>query len=121
MSTALIERVEVEALPVPAMKLSEAMRKGAAIRPQGFFSFFPPVWNERKGEYSEQSCAMGAAYEAATGENDLDLLDSYMQLEIMRSLFGDIPEDIQYEIMQKNDTMRWSREKIADWLESKGF
>src|SRR5690348_3269547 len=45
------------------MKLSEAIRKGAALRPQCF-----ETYKSRDSLGNWSTCALGAAYEAVTGE-----------------------------------------------------
>lgn len=124
------------------MKLSEAIRKGAELRPQAF------------GQYFEEgtSCALGAAAEALDEEIHQALVsDTYPEIgrtgDVLHAQFPtlftrtistsemqtivhveDWPE---YSLLYKrslwtiipylNDTLRWSREKIADWLEGKGL
>jgi hypothetical protein len=95
------------------MKLSEAIREGAKLRPQGF------------GELCEQgrTCALGAAiegvwgygsvwaYETKDGKNCIDLATH----------FRNPHESLYWDITTKNDHEKWSRERIADWLESQGY
>src|SRR6476659_8997882 len=58
-----IDTIEVEADPTPfelptKVKLSDAIRSGAAIRPKAISKFY----------FEGKSCAIGAAYEAITGQ-----------------------------------------------------
>lgn len=99
------------------MKLSDAIREGAKLRPQGFGSM-----------YSDgKSCALGAAYEAAFGklpmENDMPLRRRF---PILASHRTSCPEceykyirDLGTIITHLNDPPHlWTREAIADWLDS---
>jgi hypothetical protein len=102
------EALEVAEQPANTLKLSEAIRIGARIRPQCRGSFF------REGG----SCALGAAYEAITGR----VLPEYADAT---SLHGVVPHmrdhNFRFSIVRKNDGDRWTRERIADWLEAQGF
>jgi hypothetical protein len=124
------------------VKLSEAIRLGAMIRPQAFTVLF-----QRAGG----SCALGAAVEASSictrerfivtegSESTVDVLVAY--LEIRRALMvrfpvlkalascpvtGECPVECQYYSFGKvraiiehlNDDHRWTREQIADWIET---
>jgi hypothetical protein len=89
---------------VGRLKLSEAIRIGARIRPRCRGAFFD----------GERSCAFGAAYEGAMGH------------PIKGTTYGPIfelwPEilPIAIQITTRNDSGE-SRESIADWLESQGL
>ena len=86
------------------MKLSEAIRAGAKLRPQAFSGFFK----------DGGSCAFGAAYEARTGRTltplpvDTDVLCVVPEI-LDAALFSAITD--------MNDEKRMSREQIADWVE----
>lgn len=88
--------------PVGTIKLSEAMRIGAKIRPQAFLNYF----------IDGKSCALSAAYEGVTGHPW-----SPARWAVERG----VPEDIVREILGMNDISRMSRERIADWLEAQGY
>lgn len=104
---------EVEKLdsPVKTLKLSEAMRIGARLRPQCRGDLFDSVG----------SCALGAAYEGMTGKTDAffhsDVSDLFPQI---LGVNGDLNE-IGREVLEKNDGDGWTREQIADWLEAQGY
>ena len=87
------------------MKLSEAIRAGAKLRPQAFFMMFDGVG----------SCALGAAYEAVTGK----VLDDFFV--VSWSLLGLSPGVLDHNlwkaITEMNDKKRMTREEIADWVE----
>lgn len=90
------------------LKLSEAIRIGARLRPQ-----------QTNGRYMNdgKSCALGAAYEAVTGRYDENtglipwFQSQYSRLDMLR---------IGAAIMLRNDRGE-SRESIADWLQGIGF
>jgi hypothetical protein len=106
------------------MKLSEAIRLGAMIRPQAF------------GEYQVmgRSCALGAAMDAlgipVCDQSDfldaeLDQLfptcalkaqccpvrDCHRELDPPERFIGSV-------VIHLNDHHRWTREQIADWVET---
>jgi hypothetical protein len=89
------------------MKLSTAIRIGAKIRPQCARDFF----------YENGSCAFGAAYEAATGvmERNVIMEDFFLLWPELENL-----PDIRIAVSRRNDSGE-SRESIATWLESQGL
>lgn len=123
------------------MKLSEAIREGSKIRPQirgkGDFGF---------NEFRQIcSCAMGAAFEATGLVNVIDTgldwpvyaagptitLDKLFELWPVLNVMVDSPVepcDMCYPKVHKksvariithiNDYHDWTREQIADWVES---
>ncbi len=96
-----------ERLPQPITKLSQAIREGAKLRPQCKSRYF--------SDYGE-SCALGAAAEAIYGANRMTF-----KTEQIDSLGALVPShDFISQIIGKNDC-GWSRERIADWLESQGL
>lgn len=89
------------------LKPSEAMRLGAAMRPQCVGQAF----------MGSGSCAIGAWYEGMGYGNTYDQFmdgDGYVRFRIET---GVDPADV-YE---RNDFGRWTREQIADWLEAQGL
>jgi len=109
---------------------SEAIREGAALRPQAF-----GVLRDGKGTANISTCAYAAGYEAITGEvfwseDQLYLavasLFPYMDLDAPRCpseaceerLVADIEWDMGDLVIHLNDTHEWTREQIADWLEA---
>lgn len=111
------EQGEVTEAPAKILKLSEAMRIGARLRPQGFVEYFT----------GGGSCAIGAAYEAVTGRTDYNSDDAPEVSEVFPQLAQPFPgsdykdDTLEDAIWEKNDIDYWSREKIADWLESHGY
>ena len=96
----------VELTPAKVLKLSEAIRIGAKIRPQGVG---PNCW--ARG----QSCALMAAYEGFFGVPAQRLGERlYMWASDIVGLA------IQKEIWMRNDQGQ-TREQIADWLEGQGY
>ena len=104
------------------MRLSEAIRLGAMLRPQGFEDFI-----RDSGEGFVVSCALGAAAEAigspTVGDSDdaVAIIDAAFgsMLDIrrrcpvpgcrVRRITGNV-------IAHLNDTHRWTRERIAEWV-----
>lgn len=106
------------------MKLSEAIREGARIRPQGFMYSFS---KNEQGEIC--SCAWGAAQEAIFGfpfMEDISGAVMYKTHPKECATFIENPVtgqryDLPSVITDLNDASRWTREQIANWLEKKGF
>lgn len=92
------------------MKLSEAIRLGSLLKPQAFGDMWVGVG----------SCAFGAAYDAAgitittTEASDIwPWLDAPMKCPVC----GALEELVTFVISAHlNDTHRWTREEIADWV-----
>jgi hypothetical protein len=107
------------------VKLSEAIRAGAKMAPQGFKRF--------KNPRSGRTCAIGAAVEAVGG-NALALSGTYGEVEEVYGfpLRSKIPDGLRpasvpqrctlgRAIATLNDFARWSREAIAEWVEMVEF
>lgn len=104
------------------MRLSEAIRLGAMLRPQGFI----------KTLAHSGSCAMGAAVEATGGSVPATYEDAMAHL-VHRWPFVFAAELVTYPpcgcgmagfkstvracVLHLNDTHRWTREQIADWVQ----
>jgi hypothetical protein len=124
------------------MKLSEAIRLGAMMRPQAFGAL---QRTRRKywvfGEPVRQSCALGAAIEAIGGcgarvefaNTDQETLRGNVKAgeqitileappewtELSAKTLCPVcaePDSVRRLITHLNDTHRWSREAIADWV-----
>ncbi len=95
-------------------KLSEAIRLGAMMRPQGVVLFIDEVRNT--------SCALGAAMEASglEGFQYIDLRHRYPILtqweHCPECRLSGLVEGIIASCL--NDDHRWTRERIADFVES---
>lgn len=88
---------------IAPMKPSTAIRIGAKFRPQ---CTRYPLRGDGK------SCAMGAAYEGATGKTTND----YIVIFDLFPILGQLRTDI----WTMNDAQGKTREEIADWLEAQG-
>lgn len=111
------------------MKLSEAIRLGAMLKPQAFNELVEnwPIGQTVMGQFIEtevqaRTCALGAACDAV-GQlyNDRECDDIFPQLKqvsvcpegcsdfhVASNLFDVIPH--------LNDTHQWTRERIAAWV-----
>lgn len=105
-------------------ELAEAMRRGAALRPQCFDSYF--MFEDRDGKMTPiESCALGAAYEGETGKVDGNLTLNEM-LRVFPHVAGhgcfcpacQEPLTVTATAAHLNDMHRWTREAIADWLDT---
>jgi hypothetical protein len=99
-------------------RLSDAIRLGATFRPQCIGHLF------RDGK----SCALGAAYEAVnnsiTGPRKANVLMRRfpaLKEKVRHPLTSGITDKLVCVIPSLNDAHRWTRERIADWLESIGL
>lgn len=128
------------------MKLSEAIRKGSELRPKAEDDFFIFYRFSTKAD-DVRSCALGAAYEAACGFIGIHFLaDDCLGLESLQKIDAALYErwpclrdawhrrqvdeegeegeegviTLQEVIQEMNDYGGYSREEIADWLESVG-
>lgn len=96
------------------MRLSEAIRLGAMLRPQG-----------RVAAISEHgSCAIGAACEAIGAKQGVTLAWARTQFPIL-NVRCDVPREVEFKnpemlraIWFLNDYCNWTRERIADWVET---
>ena len=99
------------------MTLSEAIRLGAMLKPQAFAT----LWDGRGG-----ACALGAAFDAiGIGEDQsaCDVPEPYRSWLGQRAECPVCPDEggeytRQETIAHLNDMHRWTRERIADWVET---
>lgn len=112
---------------VHEMKLSEAMRIGSKMHPQIQGNYFEcDDTNTVTGTCAMGASGFGRGIEIDCDDDYLDYLDKLFDLEL--------PDDIQLPIdpppygrtlgkviEHMNDTHLWTREAIADWLESIGY
>ena len=103
------------------MKLSEAIRLGAMLRPQGYGYLFA---------YGK-TCALGAAAEAigiyrecaeaicihdpVAADRSLRAVWPMLESVVFDERLGRMP--LRGAIMIRNDSREWTRERIADWVE----
>lgn len=95
------------------MKLSEAIRLGAMLKPQGF-------GRATTGPRATATCALGAAYQASGSQHSWGSLCQHFPI-LSRLEWVECPEcRVPHEtpIPHLNDDHRWTREQIADWLET---
>lgn len=105
------------------MKLSEAIREGAKLRPQAFGAYF---------DEKNCSCALGAASEGSGFQYERtrgSVTARFAKLEKhLRQHFPmlwqpqneSMATDLWYAISERNDE-GITREEIADWLEEQGL
>ncbi len=99
---------------VPKLKLSEAMRLGAMLKPQGFSGF----------RHNGRTCALGAVADSIGGVSLDGVVSYYSHLTVqpatcpacVSSAYS--PKSLVGAIIHLNDTHRWTRERIADWIEA---
>src|SRR5262249_32476035 len=124
------------------ISLPDAIRRGAAMRPQAFGTFF--TWDLKTEEL--RSCVLGALYEGlGTEHNEVEhslLLDELFRvcgLKVPTGMLGARPSSVakrypelltlvscpdcrckaalQSVMMHLNDVHRWTREHIAAWVQ----
>jgi hypothetical protein len=99
------------------MKLSELMRLGSMLRPQGFGKLMTS---------DGRSCAFGAAMEVLGKDTNPGHLEELWEIFDWtdEGASRDCPAACGRKgipgglILHLNDDHRWTREKIADWVES---
>lgn len=100
------------------MILSEAIRLGSMLHPQAFGK----LWCERRdglfGPYiRESTCALGAAFEAVGGYEARDFTPwSLFSVSAACPQCG-VEATVSNQITHLNDDHRWTRERIADFIE----
>jgi hypothetical protein len=123
--------------------LSQAIRQGAALRPQVYSDYFRVAYRDHYAEtYTIGSCTWGAAMEAHSGvpapqlwqwsqakETYLLYANAWTAMlaafsldgtQLVRDPWG--TERMLFEVIGwLNDEKRWTREAIADWAESEGL
>jgi hypothetical protein len=98
---------------VGKLKLSEAIRIGARIRPQCTGRWFS----------DGKSCVIGAAIEGAGWREEAQKYEQVEHVSPWHWLevrFGSVPYAVVDQMWRKNDAGK-SRESIADWLEAQGL
>jgi hypothetical protein len=100
------------------MKLSEALRKGILIKPIQAFGCF--TTNE-----NDADVILSIIKGCEIPHNELDLVSDFPSLNKVTvcpaTPLATIPVLTLYTVLLLlNDDFKWSREKIADWLENIG-
>jgi hypothetical protein len=106
---------------VAQLTLSQAIREGAKLRPQAFSLYF-----QHQKDGTVCSCALGAAAEAVLGITDIqktdgeDIYDHFPELASAKQVTtpNKTTTFLRDAIVYLNDQMRWTREQIADWVET---
>lgn len=109
------------------MKLSTAIREGAKLRPQYFEGYFGHIYPTEDSEGILCSCALGAAWEYARNQTFC-----HQEAEQVLEYFGIIDyiyicpasnksKPLSLIITELNDDHLWTREQIADYVESLGY
>lgn len=85
------------------MRLSEAIRLGSMMKPQAFGAY----------HVRHKSCALGAARDAGFGKTQDDI-----NAEALVCPVCDIQLQQMVMVVHLNDRHRWTRERIADWVDT---
>jgi hypothetical protein len=94
------------------MRLSEAIRLGALLKPQGFNDYWDGDGN---------SCAIGAAADALGVPMERLAALENQHKRVLEQPCPACDRQIQYgesTVTHLNDDHRWTRERIADWVET---
>jgi hypothetical protein len=102
------------------MRLSEAIRLGSMLKPQGFYELWVPSMHT-----PQSSCALGAAYDAFGYRPGVWPKTIELPMDVERLLYergvcpacGEHTSVVNRIITHLNDNHRWSREQIANWVE----
>lgn len=103
------------------MRLSEAIRLGAMLRPQGTKSDSMLWWLDDR-----RTCALGAALHAQ-GLREIEGIYAFHLIRMAHPWLDVIKpycpncsiQHLAYEIIYHlNDGHQWTRERIADWVET---
>lgn len=84
-------------------ELAEAIRRGAKMKPQCRLSLF----------HDGHSCAIGAAMDGSGAQTDFALETLF---PVLNNTFKF--EKLMRRIVNLNDHFGWSRERIADWIDT---
>lgn len=101
------------------MRLSEAIRLGAMLKPQ---KFGPP---SHQLKYETETCALAGVAEVI-GEQNLNVCGWNKRWPVLKQqrfcpacvMNGNKPDVVTGVITHLNDRHRWTREQIADWVET---
>lgn len=93
------------------MKLSEAIRLGSMLHPQGFEELRSYQYDDLGAVIGMKTCALGAAQAAGYWLDDICI--TRLQCPACATV-----EWLDNLIPHLNDDHRWTREAIADWVET---
>lgn len=95
---------------VGTLRLSDAIRIGAKLHPQGHSALYE----------NGKTCALGAAFVATFGRVPAPI--GAAEPDYMR-LYATYPalRKLKRDIWNRNDGYGWTREQIADWVEAQGY
>lgn len=122
MDESIVRHLDVKEEPTRTLKLSEAIRVGAS-RSRPTHDIKAVAWVEwRDGRCF--SCVIGAAWLGATGHDERSYRDSFSQYSNraagVSEMLG-VSHDVLMTAQRRYEFEGWSRESIADWLESQGL
>ena len=106
------------------MKLSEQIRLGAMLKPQAFGMLrrpvdWPPVLGDVLGlRATEGTCAYGAAMDAGYVGAAIDYVAAACPVRGHDYCTHVVRPYVMSVVMHLNDHHRWTREAIADWVET---
>ncbi len=117
-----IKTIEAPIETLKPMKLSEAIRLGSIATTQAHGAWSAPGDNP---EDAPQMCAMSTAWYALTGHDGSDasgsaLEDLLSKHEVNNPVDGRL-SSVRGTIIDLNDGHKWTRPRIADWLDSIGL
>lgn len=105
------------------MKLSDAIRLGAMLRPQAFGELVKEI---APGVFG--TCAFGAAEEAICHDFEIGVADATCEIASVYAVYRPLlkrwslcpvcthGEEIAEIVHHLNDWHRWTRERIAEWV-----
>lgn len=105
------------------MRLSEAIFLGSKLIPQAFGQLYDWAWdNVTMKVHKHSSCALGSAMDACGEERLFGIEErypwAYEAAPTPCPACSNVGSFAVGMIPHLNDTHRWSREKIADWVAS---
>jgi hypothetical protein len=117
-------------------KLSTCIREGAKKRPQAFGDFIGEISSSGASTPEYSTCALGAAYEHITGGLPYPDYEhgeyvnktiykacglNHFRVPYPEETFNGKEAYLFDVVSTLNDTFKWTRERIADYLDSIGY
>lgn len=105
------------------MKLSEAIRLGSMLRPQAIGGRRPVQVKGWRGwilgEHTTGTCVLAAAADAVGLKDWMDCVNYFpIAMHPVEHPIDGFPGRVYSIAYRLNDNHRWTRERIADWVES---